>query len=272
LPWAVPIPQGPDISNLVGSASQTSISENTQSQTFGNQSQYNGSITLSTDGATASDPQQEYVIIENDGGNPVDISGWSLQSALTGARAYLPLGASFFQVGQLNEQNQIELQPGGVAIVTSGESPVGTSFQENECSGYLEQLQSYTPPLQTQCPSPGNDVSQASVYGQSCAQYVSSVPFCTFPQSFPSGITASCQVYAQTTFSYNGCVAQYQNDPSFALNDWRIYLDATRELWNNDHDTIRLLDQEGETVAVAQPPAPSRDICFASRGPSAYSQ
>ena len=30
----------------------------------------------------------------------------------------------------------------------------------------------------------------------------------------------------------------------------RVYLDVSRELWNNDHDTIRLLDSQGEVVAV----------------------
>jgi hypothetical protein len=248
LPWAVPIPQGPDISTLT--APQQPSSQSSQAQTFGNQSPYANGITLTSDGATASDPQAEYVVIQNNGTAPVDISGWSLQSALTGARAYLPLGASFFVLGELNAQNDIELAPGGVAVVTTGESPVGTSFRENECSGYLEQLQQYTPPIETQCPSPGDLSTQASQYGQSCAQYVSSLPFCTFPQNPPSGISAQCQAYVQTTFSYNGCVQTNQNDTSFASNDWRVYLSTPHELWNNDHDTIRLLDAEGETVAV----------------------
>ena len=154
-------------------------------------------------------------------------------------------------LGELNEQNQIDLAPGGVAVITTGESPVGTSLRENECSGYLEQLQSYTPPIETQCPSPGNETAQATEYGQSCADYVSSLPFCTFPQTVPSGISAQCQAYVQTTFSYNGCVQTYENDPTFASNDWRIYIEyASHDLWHNDHDTIRLLDSQGETVAV----------------------
>jgi hypothetical protein len=248
LPWAVPIPQGPDISNLT--VPQQSSSQQSQAQTFGNQSPYASGITLTAEGATASDPQAEYVVIENNGTSPVDISGWSVQSALTGARAYIPLGASFFVLGELNEQNDIELAQGGVAVVTTGGSPVGTSFRENECSGYLEQLQHYTPPIETQCPSPGDLASQASRYGQSCADYVSSLPFCTFPQNPPSGISAQCQAYVQTTFSYNGCVQAHQNDSVFASNDWRVYLGTPHELWNNNHDTIRLLDAEGETVAV----------------------
>jgi hypothetical protein len=249
LPWAIPIPQGVDISNLINAASSSgSIS---QAETFGNQSSYVNEVTLSQGGATANDPQQEYVVIQNEGPSTIDISGWSLQSALSGARAYIPLGASFFEQGQLNAQTGIELAPGGVAIVTTGVSPVGTSFRENECSGYLEQLQQFTPPIETECPTPQNAADEAAQYGQACADYVSSIPSCTFPQNPPSDLSAQCDAYIQTTFSYNGCVATHQGDTDFASSNWRVYLDGTRELWNNNHDTIRLLDSEGQTVGVA---------------------
>ncbi|HEV3245499.1 MAG TPA: hypothetical protein VG102_04015 [Candidatus Paceibacterota bacterium] len=252
LPWAVPIPQGPDISNLTGDSlpAQTGSAQNSQAETFGNQSPYSNGIALTADGASASDPEQEYIAIQNTGQSVVDISGWSLQSALSGARAYLPLGADFFRLGELNAQIGIELPPGGTAIVTTGVSPVGTSFRENVCSGYLEQLQQYTPPMQTQCPSPGDAAAQAGQYGQSCADYVSSIPFCTFPQHPSSDLSLQCQAYVQTTFSYNGCVAMHENDQNFASNDWRVYLDGSQELWSNAHDTIRLLDAQGEVVAV----------------------
>lgn len=250
LPWAIPIPQGVDISKLVNGA-QGSSQSSSQAETLGNQSPYGNEVTLSTDGASASDPQQEYVVIQNQGQSTIDISGWSLQSALSGARAYLPLAASLFEQGQLNAQTGIELAPGGSVIVTTGVSPVGTSLRENECSGYLEQLQQFTPPIETQCPSPSDTGAQAAQYGQACAEYASSIPFCTFPQTPPSNLSAQCDAYIQTTFSYNGCVATHQNDTNFASNDWRVYLDGSRELWNNNHDTIRLLDLQGETVAVA---------------------
>lgn len=250
LPWSVPIPQGPNISNLTNGQSGQSGEQPSQAATLGDQSPYSGSVSISADGADSSDPQTEYVSIQNTGTQTIDITNWSLQSALSGARAYLPRAASFFEIGQINEQDDIELAPGGVAIVTTGTSPVGTSFRENECSGYLEQLQAYTPPIETQCPSPGNAASEAGQYGDACAQYVASLPFCTFPQNPPSDISSQCATYVQTTFSYNGCVQSFQSDPNFASDDWRVYLDATHELWNNNSDTIRLLDAQGETVAV----------------------
>lgn len=246
LPFAVPIPQGVDISNLTGNSGQTT----SQAQTLGNPSSYGNQVSISAEGATASDPQLEYVVIQNTGTTQIDVTGWSLQSALSGARAYVPRGASFFAIGALNEQDDIELAAGGSAVVTTGLSPVGTSFRENECSGYLEGLQSYTPAIQTQCPLPNISTSQAAQYGQSCADFVSSIPYCTFPTQFPSNISAACESYAQNTFSYNGCVQSHQADAAFPLPTWRIYLGASQELWNNSHDTIRLLDSQGQVVAV----------------------
>src|SRR6185312_7868683 len=106
LPWAVPIPQGADISNLVNGSN--SGSQNSQAESFGNPSPYANQLGITAEGANAVDPQQEYLVIQNTGQSNIDISGWSVQSALTGARAYIPLAASFFRLGELNAQTGLE--------------------------------------------------------------------------------------------------------------------------------------------------------------------
>jgi hypothetical protein len=257
LPDQVPIPQGPDISVLTNSPAAKAQLQNeqqdqsqSQSQTFGNPSPYDNSFTLDASGAGGSTPQSQYVVIQNGGADTIDITGWSLQSALTGARSYIPRAASFFALGALNTQTDIELAPGASAIVTTGTSPVGTSFRENECSGYLGQLQNYDPPIERSCPSPSDSVDQAAQYGQACADFISSLSSCQFPTSVPSDVTTACQTYVQNNFSYNGCVQTHQSDSGFASNSWRVYLDASRLLWSGSHDTIRILDAKGEIVAV----------------------
>jgi len=245
LPWQVPIPQGPDISNITDSSESPSPSAD-----IGNPSPYQDTFSVSTDGADSGDPKTEYLKIQNSGQGTVDITGWSLQSVLSGVRAYLPRGAAFFEMGALNEQGDIAVAPGGIIIVSSGLSPVGTSFRENECSGYLGELQTYTPAIGISCPDPSIDIAQAQSYGQSCADFVSSLPSCTFPQSVPSNLSLGCQQFVQTTFSYNGCVQEHDSESGFSRNSWRVYLGATHELWRNDHDTIRLLDAQSQVVAV----------------------
>jgi hypothetical protein len=266
LPWQVSIPQGADISNLTGTGDnsidqsaqddQTNQAANEQqAQNFGNPSPYASQIRMSAEGATASDPNAEYVEIDNSSGEntPVDITGWSLQSALTNVRAYIPRGASLFEMGAVNSENDIELAPGGSVIVVSGISPVGISFRENECTGYLAELQTYTPDLQQECPSPSDTFQETpanlSVYGDACYNYIQSLASCHFPQTVPSSLSLSCRSYIINTFTYNGCVQMHQNDPSFPLDSWRIYLGASRELWRNTHDIIRLLDAQGRIVA-----------------------
>lgn len=263
LPWQVGIPQGPDISGLAESSDNSigqggpgdQTTNEQQAQDFGNPSPYATQIRLSAEGATASDPNAEYVEIDNGGGQnaPVDITGWSLQSALTGVRAYIPRGASLFEMGAINTENDIELAPGGSAIVVSGNSPVGISFRENECTGYLAELQSYTPDLQQECPSPSDALPETAanmtVYGDACYNYVQSLASCHFPQTVPATLPLACRAFIVNTFTYNGCVQTYQNDPTFPLDSWRIYLGAGRELWRNTHDIVRLLDAQGRIVA-----------------------
>ncbi|HUO50403.1 MAG TPA: hypothetical protein VMU25_02465 [Candidatus Paceibacterota bacterium] len=246
LPWSpVSLPRGPDISGITGYGGQNSQN----ATTFGNPSPYASGVSISSEGAQNADPHTEYLVIHNDGSQTLDITGWALQSLQTRAQAFIPRGASFFALGAVNQQTDIELPPGGVAIVATGVSPVGTSFRENICSGYLGQLQSYAPQIQTNCPSPSGYAAQAAQFGQACADFVSSLPACTFPQQV-SNLPSGCQAFVQTDLSYNGCVQAHQGDPGFATANWRVFLGASQELWSNTSDTIRLLDGHGQVVAV----------------------
>ena len=188
-----------------------------------------------------------------DNTSPTDITGWSLQSALSGVRAYVPRGAENFYMGVVNEQRNIQLNPGSSATVLSGYSPVGTSLRENLCSGYLNQLQTFVPRLEERCPASSEalplSAENLQVYGDACVDFVKTVPYCSAPlQSFTPELSPSCRNFLANTLSYNGCVSMYRHRSSFAGDSWRIYLNASRELWRNSHDVIRLLDAEGKTV------------------------
>jgi hypothetical protein len=113
----------------------------------------------------SSDPRstslsEERVVLTADYGNtsPISLAGWSLQSAYTGN--YIPIegGASPFWMGAVNTLAPISLAPGDTVYVTSGVSPVGISFRENICTGYLSQFQTFSPSLRLQCPTPREEV------------------------------------------------------------------------------------------------------------------
>jgi hypothetical protein len=273
LPWQPDtITHGPDIYEFAQDAEgQTAVGDALDAQydalredlieamNFGDPSPYADRIRISgEEGAKLYDARAEYVQVHAEFGNtaPMDMTGWSLQSALTGVRALFPQAASPFIMGTANETRGVSLEPGNSAIVVSGQSPSGFSFRENVCTGYLEQLQDFTPPLNSSCPTPSDLLpltpDNLRTYGDACFDYVRDLPACHFPPStsLPPGLSGACRNFIVTNFTYNGCVANYRARTSFALDSWRLYLGTPAELWRNSHDIIRLLDRDGRTVDV----------------------
>lgn len=223
-------------------------------KTFGEPSPHRGYVQLAGAGNAAQSGKDEYVWVEaaSDNTAPVNVTGWSLQSALTGVRAFLPRGVEIFLMGAVNIQGDIYLAPGSSAIISSGSSPVGTSFRENTCTGYLGELQAFRPALSRECPSPADSLpltpETLTLYGDACFDFVQEIPKCTFPLATPSSISPSCRIFLANNISYNGCVQNYRYKTGFSRGMWRIYVGAGGELWRNSHDIIRLLDAEGRTV------------------------
>lgn len=236
----------------------STIGAPTAEQAYGTASPASGKVFLSAGNASSAHPAEEYLTLSASNSNtaPINVSGWSLQSVFSGKRVYIPLSASPYVLGIVNRVSNTLLPPGGTAVYVSGISPIGVSFQETLCTGYLHQMQSFTPGLSNSCPS-GDRVlpyteQNLAQYGESCFDFLHRLPTCTFPATLPSHLSANCRAMLASTFSYNGCVNTYRSAPDFALNSFRLYGDFTRELWGNDHDTIRLLDGEGRTVDAIQ--------------------
>ena len=251
LPGAPTMPRGIDISPLLEGGTSAPESTGTGSiQDFGNPSPWSGQVSLALLGARTGNPQTDYIVIDARSANSsVDITAWTLQSAITGAQAAIPRGAELFTQGVLNAQTDIVLTPGSIAVVLPGYSPVGTSFRMNECSGYLGEMQRFSPPLSASCPAPSLESWNARSYGSACADYVNSLPACTTPLSVPQSVGSACSMYVQDVFSYNGCVREHQSDGGFYGKEWRIYLGSSHTPWR-DGDVVRLLDAQGRTVST----------------------
>ncbi|HEY4514054.1 MAG TPA: hypothetical protein VJH69_01890 [Candidatus Paceibacterota bacterium] len=273
LPWQPDMPTFPTMEDQQGTyASMVALENQGQpiyenysdeqsteaAKNFGNPSPLRGQVVIAqTYGAKEFDPSAEYIIIGASSANtaPTDITGWSVQSAYTGARGYIPRSASPFVMGNINNPEATILNPGAVALINSGPSPVGISFRENICTGYLGQFQNFYPSLANSCPSPRAQLSlneqNLRAYGDTCFDFLDTVPTCTSPfQSIPPNISANCRNFALNQLSYNGCVAKNAYGSGFAFDTWRIYLGFGTELWRNSHDIIRLLDSGGRTVDV----------------------
>jgi len=266
LPWELEAPRGPDISGLTGVSDEggAHVSEELrslegryreletqaeESEKFGAPSSLRGQVRLSIGSARERDVRAEYLEISVR--EDVSLAGWSVQSVLSGVRVFLPPAVSPLP-SQGGNARVVVLEAGERAIISSGPSPLGVSFQENACTGYLGEGRTFTPSLEQSCPSATElaplTIDTLQYYGSQCIDYARTLPSCTTPSSLPSSLTPGCRAYIAETFSYAGCVRKLGGFPSFDSPMWRLYLNSSVQFWDDAHDVIRLLDARGLTV------------------------
>ncbi len=222
----------------------------------GERSPYADTIDLQIGGAQNSNPNDEYVVIHMSDIAPVAVavSGWTIRSALSGARAVVPLAASPFMQGVVNRVDTIVLSGGESVILSSGTSPLGVSFRETTCTGYLAQTQRFSPALSNACPRPTDQMPRTSDiesrFGASCIDFVERLPQCSYPTIIPNDVTPSCRSFLANTLTYSGCMRSYGSGQTENLNTWRVYESSASELWNNERDTLILYDADGRAVST----------------------
>jgi len=225
---------------------------------FGTPSPYRGLVTISQNpsGPANTDPKQEYLELDvsRQATDGVDITGWKLVSVVTNYFGVITEGTKIPTTGNVNPTLPIVLQPGDRAIVSTGLSPIGVSFRENECTGYLGQYQQFSPQLENNCPDALGEFNRFystanALKDDNCYNLVRTIPRCTSPSDESVGLSSACFALIDNYLSYNGCVAAHKNDVEFAAETtWRIYLGQTKELWKPSRDGIRLVDAQGKTV------------------------
>ena len=222
---------------------------------FGVPSPYRSLVTMSHSvfGADADSPGNEYLqlSVAQNAGLPINITGWKLYSAASGETAFVPRGTEVPLSGVVNTMHDIVLSPGERAYLISGRSPIGTSFRENKCIGYLDTFQRYSPALPQNCPDPS---AEFAAHGSSylrdtdCLEAVARLSRCETVLDPPEDIPNSCEDFMEKYFNYNGCVAAHKSDPDFEGDVWRIYLGAYGSLWRSRYEVIKLIDRNGKTV------------------------
>lgn len=222
---------------------------------FGEPSEYRGLVTFSRNpsGPRSTNEKEEYVSVSVSlrADDPITITGWRLESSATGVFAVIPGGVSVPRSGAVNPVSSVALSPGETAVITSGRSPIGASFKENLCTGYLTEFQSFVPELELSCPS-GQQEFRAHYPDQDdtdCLSYLWRVPRCSVVRDAPSELSNQCEDFLET-LNYNSCVDRYKGESDFGGDTWRIFIGSNRELWRAEHETIRLIDASGKTVDV----------------------
>jgi len=254
------LPQAPfsignsDVS-LQGS-SETSVPSFVGGSVFGVPSPYRGIVSMNhyVSSAGSPDPGKEYIeiIVAQNAGTPVNLTGWMVSSDASGNSAKIPKGTEIPISGTINEDENIVLSPGNKAMVISGQSPIGASFRENKCIAYFSSFQNFYPSLPQNCPDPSDEL--ASFYGSgyirdaACIDYVKKLSRCKIAITPPVGASTGCQNFLVKYMNYNGCVDAHKNDVNFEGKTWRVYLGRSNSMWRTKNELVKLLDSSGKTV------------------------
>jgi hypothetical protein len=246
------------------SQSLAGVSEQTQqlqlqikaAAAFGTPSPYRGLVTIShnTGSLANQDPKEQYIELRTsrNATSGVDITGWRLISTATTTSLGLPQGTKVPTVGDINPTAHIILEPGDTAIVSTGDSPIGVSFEENACTGYLGHLQQFSPTLDNSCPRPVDEFNRYfsgnALRDENCYNLMNTTPQCTVPDDRKPRLSSYCFDMIDHYLNYNGCVNIHRNDVEFESGTWRIYLNQDKSIWKPSRDAIRLVDTQGRTV------------------------
>lgn len=223
------------------------------------ESRYAQWVTLRANSTKTSDPDREYFTITLDKKAPnIDISDWYMESYVSENRANIPDGVYVYKAGgSINRTAPIILEPNQRAYVYTGESPLGFSYQENSCFGYLrnENLQSGYP----SCPRPINLMERyadIALDDDSCYDYVESLRSCEvvdYDDEELNHLSGSCRSFVRNYLNYNSCVEQFSWQASFDDdNDWYIYFNRDEALWRPEREILRLRDEYDDIVAVIE--------------------
>lgn len=195
--------------------------------------------------------------------SPIDITGWKIQSLVTGRGARIGRGVVLLDpVRPWRFEKDIFIAPGERAIVTSG-SPVGinTSFVLNSCTGYLEERRNFTPSLPRQCPLledenlsafglAFNDFDEEEEYDD-CMDAIERVGSCQI-SSGDHELVSQCRRFIRDYANYEGCFELHADDRDFIKDEWRIYLGAGEELWRKEREAVAVYDNNNLVVGVIE--------------------
>jgi hypothetical protein len=237
------------------SSINTGVTVGSTGITVTNASSLRGTVAFSRDltGTSETDSKKEYVVfsVSSSAKNPISTAGWKIVSKETGDGAPFPQGIETARSGRVNTLSPITLKGGDQVILVSGRSPVGVSFKENKCTGYLEERQDFRPALSLQCPTGSQEFAKyfnGRDENGACIAYIRTIPYCATETQLSGNASNACDDFIETYLNYNGCVATHEQDPDFLSTTWRVFLGSSDELWRNNRETITLLDAENKVI------------------------
>lgn len=213
-------------------------------------SPYFGKIILSGS-PRATDPSQEQIILASAGSELIPLDGWTLGSEKRRTSFIIPSEVYEIPNHSLYEYKApLAATAKSKIIVLSGKSQSGINFRLNKCIGYLNAYYKFTPVLPALCPRANQEeVKKLSSY---CQKTIAGLSSCKEPNLNDILIDQECRDYLKERFGYSQCVAKQYTYFDFLLDERRVYLNQSAEIWPNEADAILLRDASGLLVARFQ--------------------
>lgn len=216
-------------------------------------SEYFGVIKFSEESKVgATNPLEEYFsIIARNLEEEISLKGWSVERLSDKENFPFP-PVSFDSLLENIKEEELVLRRDAILVVSSGRSPVGKSFAVNECSGYVQQIFSFSPPIKEKCPSPIEvfDTSKVLLTNE-CRIFLSELPACNTPTSkedqILSNLDNECISFVREELNEPACVDRMKVNTNFFTGEYRIFLNQINEIWRKG-DTLVLLDSFGKAV------------------------
>lgn len=192
--------------------------------------------------------RNDYLILENNSEEQINISGWRLKSRkdeLTVPKATNKLRAPFSN----KDYSDIKLPADGRILISMGASPQDINFRLNQCAGYLDQSDKFFPSLAKECSLIAP--SQYSHLKKTCRDYIEGLDQCEIPDytgNFEIGADSDCTGFLNEKFNYNYCFSQHEKETDFLRDEWRVFLSRSLDFLNNDTDKLILRDKNGLLV------------------------
>ncbi|MCK6462804.1 MAG: hypothetical protein L6Q29_03245 [Candidatus Pacebacteria bacterium] len=199
--------------------------------------------------ATETDPNEEFIEIRapRKNKNPYRLTGLAVEGR-NGLEITIGKGAKFFFADVIAQpEEDIFLLPGEKAVVLTGRSQLGVSFQLTKCTGYFEQHRDFTPKLPLNCPLPREE-NLPSNLNDDCLDFIDGLPRCKTVASVPPDLSSFCNAYVNEKINYKTCSEVHKSDSDYYKPEWRVFLGRDLEMWKNSRETITLKDSRGKLI------------------------
>lgn len=224
---------------------------------YGEDSPYKGMVTISKGffGLSSTDVNREYVTLKASSKNEsgVVISKWRIVSGVTGKGSDVGKAAPLVYSGKVNIEQSVIMYAGDKVIVSTGRSPIGTSFKVNKCTGYMSQFQTFTPSLQKNCPFPEEEIDffdDKTIFSEDvCLDFIDTLQRCQiYTKPLPLTLSNSCMDAITYEVNYNSCIDKHKYDSDFEKPEWRIFLKQSDTLWKSRREVIKLVDENNKLI------------------------